>query len=293
MSSNSAVDSNSDPPKSPFWGEPDALTLREGFWLPTFLLDSSSAFRHNFQARDGDVLLASPIKTGTTWLMAISHSLLTKPKSSDADALATNNPHSLVPTVEFELWSPTTNVNIFDPTSPRLLHTHLPLSLLPASVSKIVYIARSPEDTLVSMWHYFNTVAGEVALEKAVECFCSGAHPFGPFDRHVAEYWQESQRRPEKVLFVKYEEMKREPKRGVLRIAEFLGRPVGSEEEVEEILWRCSLERLKNLEVNAAEHSAYFRKGEVRDGKNYLTSEMGDRIHRSVGVKLQELGLFF
>ncbi|XP_047963686.1 cytosolic sulfotransferase 5-like [Salvia hispanica] len=298
MSSKSSNESNSDLPKSPFWEEPDALALREGFWLPTCLLDSAASFRQNFQAREGDVVLASPIKTGTTWLMAIAHSLLHKPKSNDAnnaDALASNNPHSLVPTVEFELWSPTTTVNIFDPTSPRLLHTHLPFSLLPASLSasKIVYIARGPEDTLISMWHYFNAVAAPVPLEKAVECFCSGAHPFGPFDRHVAEYWLETRRRPEKVLFVKYEDMKREPGREVSRIAEFLGRPVAAEGEVEEILWRCSLERLKNLEVNAAGHAAYFRKGEVRDGKNYLTPEMGDRIHRSVGVKLEALGLFF
>ncbi|KAG6390392.1 hypothetical protein SASPL_148126 [Salvia splendens] len=227
--------------------------------------------------------------------MAISHSLLHKPKSNDtynADAdVLTNNPHSLVPTVEFELWSPTTNVNIFDPTP--LLHTHLPLPLLPASAAKIVYIARNPRDTVISMWHFFNAMIQPLPLERAVECFCSGAHPFGPFAGHVAEYWLESRRRPETVLFVKYEDMKRDPKMGVLRIAEFLGRAVAGTGEVEEILWRCSLERLKGSEVNAAAHSAYFREGEVGDWRNYLTAEMEEGIHRSVGVKLEALGLFF
>ena len=101
-------------------------------------------------------------------------------------------------------------------------------------------------------------------------------------------------------MFVKYEEMKSDPKREVSRIAEFMGRPLKVEGEMEELLWRCSLERLKNLEVNSSGHdselvpnAAYFRKGQVGDWKNYLTSQMEERIHQTVGLKLEALGLFF
>ncbi|KAG6394967.1 hypothetical protein SASPL_145558 [Salvia splendens] len=100
-------------------------------------------FRSNFHARDDDVLLASFPKTGTTWLMALSHSILKKDESRDP--LTTTNPHSLVLTAEAE-----------------------PLT--------------------------------------------------------------------DKVLFVKYEEIKSHPEREVLRIAELLGRPVAEGEEEEELL---------------------------------------------------------
>lgn len=101
------------------------------------------------------------------------------------------------------------------------------------------------------------------------------------------------------MLFVKYEDMKREGKREVARIAGFLGRALGDEGEVEEVLWRCSLERLKNLEVNKSgsilvnvPNTSYFRKGEVGDWKNYLTPQMERRIDQTIGLKLQALGLF-
>lgn len=136
-------------------------------------------------------------------------------------------------------------------------------------------------------------------LEKAVDCFCSGVHPSGPFFDHVAQYWVESEKRPEKLLFVKYEELKSDPKGQVSRIADFLGRPFVDEGEVDEVLWRCSLERMKNLEVtktgtsfmNVA-NNLFFRKGEVGDWKNYLASEMEQRIHQSIALKLEALGLF-
>ncbi|XP_042005979.1 cytosolic sulfotransferase 5-like [Salvia splendens] len=155
------------------------------------------------------------------------------------------------------------------------------------------------------MWHFYNAIVvmgGQepVSLDEAVDGFCSGVHPFGPFSDHAAEYWLESRRWPEKVLFVMYEEMKSDPKREVSRIAEFMGRPLTKEGEAEELLWRCSLERLKNLEVNSTGHdvgpmpnAAFFRKGQVGDYKNYLTSQMEERIHQTVGLKLEALGLFF
>ncbi|KAL1536045.1 hydroxyjasmonate sulfotransferase [Salvia divinorum] len=296
---NSSSDLSRDLPKVNFWDEPDVLTQWEGFWLFTALVDPAMTFRSNFVARDDDVLLTSLPKTGTTWLMALSHSILKK--GERGDPLTTNNPHSLVPTIESEPLSNHCNLDIYDASASRLLHTHLPYSVLPDSVKdsacKIVYIARSPKDTLISMWHFYNVIFRRdrepLPLDRAVDFFCSGMHPGGHFSDHVAEYWLESRRRPDKILFLKYEEIKSHPKREISRIAEFLGRPFTEEGEVEELLWRCSFERLKKLEVNKTANAKFFRKGQVGDWKNYLTSDMEDRINQTVGLKLEALGLFF
>ncbi|XP_057808510.1 cytosolic sulfotransferase 5-like [Salvia miltiorrhiza] len=127
-------------------------------------------------------------------------------------------------------------------------------------------------------------------------------HPFGPFVEHVVGYWEESRKRPKKILFLKYEELKADPKMQLLKIAEFMGRPFGDDEEgeVDEILDRCSLERLKNLEVNksgshfiSVPNSSFFRKGGVGDSKNYLTPEMEMQIHQTITLKLEAIGLCF
>ncbi|KAL0359066.1 UNVERIFIED_CONTAM: Cytosolic sulfotransferase 5 [Sesamum angustifolium] len=292
-------------PKARFWEAMD-ICQWEGFWFEPGLVKPAITFRSTFQARDDDVLLASTPKTGTTWLKALC--LCIMQQNQEHDILTVENPHFHVPTIESTIYSTKPQkADLYEASAPRLLHTHLPHAVLPDSVKnsacKIVYIARNPKDTLISMWHFFNSIfrpnQEPFPLEKAVDCFCDGVYQYGPFFEHVVEYWQESQKRPDKILFLKYEELKTDPKAQISKIGEFLGRPFGSEAEVEEVVERCCLERLKNLEVNKngsilfnVPNTCYFRKGEVGDWKNYLTPEMEDRINQTTLIKLQPFGLF-
>ncbi|CAI0558067.1 unnamed protein product [Linum tenue] len=178
---------------------------------------------------------------------------------------------------------------LLDSPPPRLLHTHLAYSCLPEVVResgcKFVYLARNPKDT-----------------EGAVESFCSGVLPFGPFYEHVVGYWEESWRRPEEVLFLKYEDLWRESKEQVKKLASFLGKSfsqLDGDGEVEKVLWRSSLDRLKELEVNKSgvgelnhvPNATFFRRGTVGDWKNHLTSQMAQRIDHLTESKLQGTGL--
>ncbi|KAK6121659.1 hypothetical protein DH2020_044600 [Rehmannia glutinosa] len=259
----------------------------EGFWFLTGLIEPANTFRSRFEARDDDVLLASTMKKGTTWLKALSLCIMQNKNGhgnshEHDDILTMGNPHFHIPTIEGTVYTTNAAQN---------------------SACKIVYIARNPKDTLISMWHFFNSIykpnQDPIPLEKAFDCFCSGVHPFGPFFEHVVEYWQQSQKWPQKILFIKYEELKSDPKRHISKIAEYLGRPFACEEEVDDVLWRCSLERLKNLEVNKSGSSFLstpnkylFRKGEVGDWKNYLTHEMQEQINQRSRIKLEPFGLF-
>ncbi|KAL3650391.1 hypothetical protein CASFOL_006794 [Castilleja foliolosa] len=307
-------------PKARFWEAMDIFQW-EGYWFEPNLIKPAIAFRSTFQARDDDILLASTMKTGTTWLKALSLCIMQNKSSPhqnhenpnklhDHDFLTTENPHFHVPTIESTIYSTKAlMVDIYDTSSPsHLLHTHLPYAVLPNSVKysacKIVYIARNPKDTLISMWHFFNKVLrpgqDPFPLEKAVDCFCAGVHQYGSFFNHVIEYWKESRKRPHKVMFVKYEELKSDSKGQVSKIAKFLGRPFEDESDVDEVLWRCSLERLKGLEVNKSgsillnvPNSSFFRKGEVGDWKTYLTPEMEERVNEISRHKFEPFGLFF
>ncbi|XP_051121565.1 cytosolic sulfotransferase 12-like [Andrographis paniculata] len=290
-------------PKARFWEAQDIYHW-EGFWFWRDVLKLVMTFRDNFLARNDDVLLASPMKTGTTWLKSLAVCIL--PDGRTGDATAAENPHSLLPTVEASHFAiKPYEIDIYDASAPRLIHTHIPYSLLPDSIksssssTKIVYIARNPKDTFISMWHFYNSALCPIPLEKAFDCFCSGVYNSGPLFDHMAEYWIESQKRPEKILFMKYEELKSNPKVQISKMAEFLGKPLAREDEVEKILWRCSLERLRNLEVNKngkdfvnVSNRSFFRKGEVGDYKNYLTPEMEEKIDQMSREKLEAIGLF-
>ncbi|CAI0437814.1 unnamed protein product [Linum tenue] len=297
-------------PTELFWGSHHEIFQIEGFWYHARHKESIAAFRSEFEPRNDDILLTSFIKTGTTWLKALSYNILDEEEN---DVLAKKNPHDVVPTIEIAFLQDQVQHMLLNspPGRSRLLHTHLPCSYLPEKVRssprgcKLVHVARNPKDTLVSMWHFYNKNVkvypdGPFPLERAVEIFCNGAVPWGPFYEHVVEYWEESRRRPEEVLFLKYEDLCRNPEEQLRKLATFLGRK--TDFDVEKVLWRSSLNRLKDLEVNKngarkdapyIPNSILFRTGTVGDWKNYLTSDMARRVDSLTRIKLQGTGLSF
>ncbi|KAF3513990.1 hypothetical protein F2Q69_00009103 [Brassica cretica] len=143
---------------------------------------------------------------------------------------------------------------------------------------KIVYMCRNVKDVLVSRWHFYAKMAKKEVersdLESMVESFCRGVHYFGPFWDSVFSYWRGSLEDPENVLFMNQEE-----KRG------------GS---VEKILELCSFGNLSSFDVNqTGTHHIFFRKGEVDDWKNHLTTEMQKKIDMVIQEKFQGSGLEF
>ncbi|CAI0378302.1 unnamed protein product [Linum tenue] len=277
-------------PTELFWNSHEIGQI-EGFWYFVAAMDGTAAFRSGFEPRNDDILLTSFTKTGTTWLKAVCYNILDKEVGEDL--LAEKNPHEVVPTLG--------NTFLKD----QIQRIYLPEAVR-ESGCKFVYVARNPKDTVVSMWHFYNKLftrggSESFPLERAVESFCSGAVPFGPFYEHVVGYWEESRRRPEEVLFLKYEDLCREPKEQVRKLASFMGKAGGDDDEVvvEKVLWRSSLGRLKELEVNKngvlelvrVPNAHFFRKGTVGDWKNYLTPRMAERIDQLTQFKLQGTGL--
>ncbi|KAK2968854.1 hypothetical protein RJ640_008021 [Escallonia rubra] len=264
--------------------------------------------------KENDILLATNPKSGTTWLKALMFTLLNRkdcPITKD-HPLVTTNPHDLVPFLEFDLYANNQVPDLASFASPRLFSIHLPFTSLPKSVHesacKLVYLCRDPKDVFVSFWHFANKLSPQnveiISFEETFHKYCKGVSICGPFWDHILGYWNESLRNPEKILFLKYEDMKEQPRLHLRRLAEFMRCPFSAKEEtegvVDEILELCSFGNLRNLEVNkdgkvstGAESSAFFRRGEVGDWKNYLTAEMGDQLDEIIEEKFSESGLSF
>ncbi|KAL5708470.1 hydroxyjasmonate sulfotransferase [Ranunculus cassubicifolius] len=188
----------------------------------------------------------------------------------------------------------------FEP--PRIFGTHVHYPLLPNSIKdsdcKIVYLCRNPRDNFISLWQFMNKL------------YCRGVSLSGPFWDHVLGFWKASLENPKKVLFLQYEEMKKDTTCLVKKLAEFLGCPFTQEEEsqgiIDGIVKMCSFDHLKKLDVNNQMGVIYFsrkssdfsrkillRKGEVGDWMNYFTPSMINQLDRIIEEKLHGSGLEF
>ncbi|XVE74392.1 hypothetical protein DITRI_Ditri12bG0013600 [Diplodiscus trichospermus] len=286
----------------------------QGFWHTTRQLQAVLTCQKHFEAQDTDILLVTTPKSGTTWLKAIVFALMNRVQYPNFEnhPLMSENPHVLVPFLELGLYIDSQVTDFTNFASPRLFGTHLPLVSLPESVKnsgcKLVYLCRNPKDTFVSLWHFTNKLRinnmGDNSLEETFDKFSRGVSLYGPFWDHVLGYWKESLENPQRVLFLKYEEMKEHPKAQLVRLAQFLGLPFSYEEEtsgvVDGILKLCSFENLSNLEVNKTgklasgeEYKAFFRRGEVGDAKNHLTPHMIEKLDKITKEKLHGAGLTF
>lgn len=292
------------------------IYLYQGFWCQPKEIQAIVSFQNHFKAQDTDLLLVTIPKSGTTWLKALSFAIVNRHQhnvKSLKHPLLTSNPHELVPFLEYKLYANNRIPDMSAYPTPRLVATHVPLGGLPRSIvdtrCKIVYIVRNPFDTFVSMYHFLAKIRpeslGVFPIEEAFDMYCKGTIGFGPYWDHMLGYWNESLRCPDKVLFLRYEDMKVNTNQELKKLAKFLGCPFSLEEEehgvVEDVAKLCSFENMKELEVNKKgkgaivdfENKALFRKGEVGDWVNYFTPQMVERLTNIMEEKLAGSGLFF
>ncbi|KAL2895293.1 Cytosolic sulfotransferase 17 [Bienertia sinuspersici] len=222
--------------------------------------------------------------------------------------LLTSSPHDCVPSIEFS-----NNLCAF----PSLVCAHVPFPLLPECIKSdssscpIVYVCRDPKDVFVSLWHFTNKVRVKelppLGIEEAFDLFCRGISPFGSYWDHVLAYWNASVLMPNKVLFLRYEDMKAQPIAILKRLGEFIGCAFSYDEEndgvIQKIVDFCSFDNLTSFQVNQTPtqrttmsgtnmaNNMFFRKGKVGDYKNYMTQEMIMRLKEITEMSFKGSGL--
>ena len=309
-------------PKQQGWSASEKVYQYEGFWIPLEAsIEAIMWTQQYFKPRREEVLLATLPKSGTTWFKPLLFSIMNRTHYDDlatqTHPVLTTPPHDLVPSLEGYLHR---NIrfpvpNNPDDDDPQLFHTHIPFTSFSQpmidSQCRIVYVCRNPKDVLVSLFYFLQKLRNKnlppISLEMFFERFCEGTCSCGPFWNHVLGFWKASLEWPERVMFVKYEDMKKDPSFHLKRLAEFVGYPFSVEEEkqgvVDGILEMCSFENLRNLKTNkrgaaalgiiSIENHTFFRKGEVGDWKRHLTAEMAERLDKIVEQKLTGSGLTF
>ncbi|CAL5378002.1 unnamed protein product [Camellia sinensis] len=306
-------------PKEKGWTGLD-LYLYQGFWCSSMHIQGVMSFQQHFKAQDTDLILATMPKSGATWLKALTFAIANRHRYTNTlsqHPLLTSNPHDLVPFHEINL---STNkdghrdgtILSLSNFQSSIFSTHMPYHSLPDSIKtsncRIVYLCRNPYDSFVSAWHFFSKPRPEsiepLSCNDAFDMYCRGVIGFGPFWDNVLGYWKESLKRPQKVLFLMYEDLKEDIIFQMKRLAEFMSIPFSLEEEsegvIEDISRLCNFNNMRELEVNKTgkslghfENETLFRRGEVGDWINHFTPEMVERLNKVIEEKLGGSGLAF
>ncbi|XP_027095926.1 flavonol 4'-sulfotransferase-like [Coffea arabica] len=118
--------------------------------------------------------------------------------------------------------------------------------------------------------------------------------------------WEASIELLERVFFIRYEDLKKEPCFHTKRLAEFLGLPFSTDKEGESLVSKlvelCSFKNLSNLDVNkigshsgfgflVIENKIFFREGQIDDSQNYLESEMMDHLDQVTEERFKKFHL--
>ncbi|KAK4738725.1 hypothetical protein R3W88_002422 [Solanum pinnatisectum] len=167
----------------------------EGFWYNLSFLESALCVQQNFKAQPSDIFLCSAPKTGTTWLKALTFSIMTRHDDF------TNNP----------LLNKLHNCKII----------YICREPKDTFVSWWHFTQKIKASTKVSL----------VTLIQAFKWFCQGKSAYGPYWDHVFGYWKASVERPERVFFFKYEDLKEDTLGYVKKLADFMDKPFSKEEE--------------------------------------------------------------
>ena len=158
----------------------------------------------------------------------------------------------------------------------RLIKTHLPLSLLPSDLvdtAKVVYVARNPRDVIVSYYHHHKLIKGHGFtgdLPQFARWFIRDKVMMSPYFPHIEQAW--ALKDHPNMLFLFYEEMKKDLSSVIHRVADFLQSEL-TEEQVSQLVEHLDIKNFRNNPAVNMEHGKkmgvfnkegnFIRKGKV------------------------------
>ncbi len=191
-------------------------------------------------------------------------------------------------------------------SQPRLLKSHFPYHLFPCgqphtTPCKYIYVTRNPKDTLVSLF-FFMKQAWERDLEwdDFFERFMKGDVFYGDYFDNLLSWLPHKD--DKNMLFLRYEDMKKDLPQTVSKIASFMEIELQDEtiaKIVELTTFKtmkgdntANLSWLKNMKDEKGE-GKFLRKGVVGDWKNFLSAQQSAEIDTKCTEKLKDTGFEF
>jgi hypothetical protein len=271
-----------------------------------------------FEIYDSDVWICGFPKTGTTWMSEISWLI-----SHDLDYEGAKvEDYKRIRMLEFSMLFEKNSGTVFanDPYTldsigycrslnhPRTIKSHLPFSLLPQQIRngtkkpKIIYTTRNPMDTCVSYYHQCTNYEGYTGtFDEFCKLFLFNKISYGPFHKHVMSFWDVKDK--PNILFLTYEEMKKDLAGVLQKVAKLLGKTLSNEDSLK-LQHHVSFESMKkNPAVNKESImqdvknaggkliSPFIRVGKVGGYKSVMSPDLTSQFDYWMRKRFQGTGL--
>ncbi|XP_033729023.1 sulfotransferase family cytosolic 1B member 1-like [Pecten maximus] len=271
----------------------------DGIHFPPIVIgnvkDHLEALR-NLKHKNGDVIIDTFPKSGTHWTYEILHML----QNGKAD-------YNMNPSMILEFESIDTLDNL---DGPRTLKSHLYPKHIPKSLidkkCKIIHIYRNPKDVAVSMHSFMSRInVGDMkgykgTWEHFFDLFVTKPLAYNTWFQHVKSWLDFKKTNPDlPILIMSYEDMKKDLRGCVQKMAEHLGAKQDPE-FLDEVASKCQFSAMskaqssnnKETSMSRDGSNPFYRKGDVGDWKNWLTvaqNEMYDKVieENMAGIDLE------
>lgn len=268
----------------------------------------------DYKPCDKDIFIVTYPKCGTTWTQFLVWEIMHK------GAVPPSPNQIMFKHIPFMEYIGIEHIQTLP--EPRVMKTHLPFHLQPYSPSsKYIYVIRNPWDCCVSYYyhHCLDSALPFLSFDAYFKLFITGELAWGDFFDHVLS-WHAHRNEPN-VLFLTYEEMKKDTRKTLFEIARFLGESyyesLQDEEVVENCLKHSDFKYLKEMgmfflkpgddstdseaacvhlgEIDRSnakddpniEEVKFFRKGVVGDWRNHFSQDQIKDFNEYLTIKLK------
>lgn len=200
-----------------------------------------------YQPKSDDVFVATQMKCGTTWMLHLVYQVL---RRGEGDLVETGSTlHAVCPWIEGRKTVSLADAPLIGSERPaRVIKTHFPASHCPYNPdARYIYVARHPVSCFASCADFIAENAGRLAPPRELieQWFCSDQLMWwGTWPSHVHGWWDLSRRR-DNVLFVRFEDMKRDLAGVVREVTRFLNRAPLSEAELAQVVRKCGFDYMQ------------------------------------------------
>ncbi|XP_022098282.1 uncharacterized protein LOC110983374 [Acanthaster planci] len=276
----------------------------DGVKLPFQAVKSNLEALQTFEVRDDDVFVVTYPRSGTHWVSEILQYILQDGRGDFDRTFITTGLEFTRAEEPKNIESTTPGYKIYAAMkSPRLMISHCLEQFLPPQVltkqPKVVYVARNPKDTLVSLskmvpfWNF----------SELLWAFCPGKTTFGSWFDHVLSYWK--RRDDRNFLFVKYEDFHKDLRGSICKLAKHVGKDLPDDVIdciTERVTFNAMQRTYQQLEDEGGKEGKllasykgrkFIRKGQVGDWKNTFTVAESALFDKIYALRMKGTGLDF
>jgi len=212
-----------------------------------------------YRPRPEDVFVVTQMKCGTTWMQHVIYQLLHR---GQGELVETGTAlYAVAPWLEGRKSVPTEEAPLLGSERPaRIIKTHLPAQLCPSSTeARYIYVLRHPVSCFASCIDFVRTNVGRMApgMPAFEDWFTSPELMWwGTWADHAKGWWERA--RAPNVLFVQFEDMRRDLAAVARQVAEFLGLAPLTEEELAGVLHKCGFRYMQEHQETFEMHPPHI-----------------------------------